>query len=295
MEIAGVLFLAAGYGRRDEPLTLIRPKALLPFGDTSVLGMLARQIHSVCPRRIRINASRCPEALLNEITVIWQEEMCEVYFEERPLGASATLARHADLMDTGTWMIVNTDMIIEDFNALGLLEHHRKTGSTWTALTGNFPPDGNYSPLLIDEDMIFGCSGEQMTHYWGVSLMEPTVPATAARIQASGGMFSELASSISADSGTLTACMGDGRWLDMGRIDMLRRNILSGGSYIHPTACISSDVSLSGLWNIGKGCILGSGTFLRDSVMLDGSSLETGTLEKSILPWFCSSQDGEFV
>ena len=295
IEIEGVLFLAAGYGRRDEPLTLIRPKALLPFGGTSVLGRLAEQVSSVCPRRIRINASRCREALLNEISSVWPAEMCELYFEERPLGASATLARHSDAMDTGTWMVVNTDMIIENFDALGLVEHHRKTGSTWTALTGDFPPDGTYSPLLIDEDMKFGCGGVHRTHYWGVSLMEPSIPAAAARIQASGGMFSELASSAVADGSKLTACRGNDRWLDMGRIDILRRNILSGGSFIHPTACISSDVSLSGVWNIGRGCILGSRTFLRDSVMLDGSSLESGTLQDSILPWFCSSRDGELV
>ncbi len=295
MEIEGVLFLAAGYGRRDEPLTLIRPKALLPFGGTSILGRLAVQISSACPRRIRINASRCPEALLNEIGSVWPSEMCELYFEERPLGACATLARHANIMDTGTWMVVNTDMIIEDFDALGLIEHHRTTGSTWTVLTGDFPPEGAYSPLLLDEDMKFGCGGIQKTHYWGISLMEPSISAAAARIQASGGLFSELASRVTADCGRLTACRGIGRWLDMGRIDSLRRNILSGGSFIHPTACISSDISLSGVWNIGRGCILGSGTELRDSVMLEGSSLESGTLHESILPWFCSSRDGRSV
>lgn len=296
MEIEGVLFLTAGYGRRDEPLTHIRPKALLPFGNTSILGRLARQISSVCPRRIGINASRCPEALLNEILSVWSEEMCELYFEERPLGVSATLARLADLMDTGTWMIVNTDMVIEDLDAPGLVEHHIKTGSTWTALTGDFPPGSSYYPLSIDEDMQFGCGGVRKTHYWGVSLIEPSVRAAAAEIQASGGMFSELASKAAADGGRLTACPGGGgRWLDMGRIDILRGNILSGGSFIHPAACISSDVSLNGVWNIGRGCILGSGTILRDSVMLDGSSLESGTLEEAILPWFCSSLDGEFV
>ncbi|MCK5116540.1 MAG: NDP-sugar synthase [Candidatus Aegiribacteria sp.] len=295
MEIEGVLFLAAGYGRRDEPLTLIRPKALLPFGGTSVLRRLAAQVNSVCPRRIRINASRCPEALMDEISSVWPAKMCELYFEERPLGATATIARHSDVMDTGTWMVVNTDMIIEEFDALGLVEHHINTGSTWTVLTGNLQPDSTYSPLLIDEDMKFGCGGVRKTHYWGVSLMEPSIPAAAARIQASGGMFSELASVAVADGSRLNACRGNGRWLDMGRIDILRRNILSGGSYVHPTACISSDVTLNGVWNIGRGCILGSGTELRNSVMLDGSSLENGTLRESILPWFCSSKDGESV
>ena len=295
IEIEGVLFLAAGFGRRDEPLTLIRPKALLPFGGTSVLRNLAEQVSSVCPGRIRINASRCPEALMNEISSVWPSEKCELYFEERPLGASATFARHSDIMASGTWMVVNTDMIIEEFDALEMVDHHRKTGSAWTVLTGDFPTDGTYSPLLIDEEMKFGCGGVQKAHYWGVSLMEPSISAAAARIQASLGIFSELASAAVADGGRLTAFRGNGRWLDMGRIAVLRRNILSGGSFIHPTACISSDVSLNGVWNIGRGCIIGSGASLQDSVMLDGSSLESGTLQDSILPWFCSSRDGESV
>ena len=56
MEIEGVLFLAAGYGRRDEPLSLIHPKALLPYGKTSILGRLARQVSVLRPGRVRINA-----------------------------------------------------------------------------------------------------------------------------------------------------------------------------------------------------------------------------------------------
>ncbi|MEN8209944.1 MAG: sugar phosphate nucleotidyltransferase [Candidatus Fermentibacteria bacterium] len=295
MEIEGVLFLTAGFGRRDEPLTLIRPKALLPFGGTSVLGRLAAQVSSVCPRKIRINASKCSESLLSEISSVWSNEKCELYFEERPLGAPATLARHSDVMASGTWMVINTDMIIEDFDALGMVDHHMTTGSAWTVLTGDFPPDGTYSPLLLDENSDFGCGGVKRTHYWGVSLMEPSISAAAARIQASEGMFSALASAASADGSRLTAFGGNGRWLDMGRIDILRRNILSGGSFIHPTACVSSDVTLSGTWNIGRGCILGSGAFLEDSVMLEGSSLESGTLQDSILPWFCSSRDGGSV
>ena len=294
MDIEGVLFLAAGYGRRDEPLSLIHPKALLPYGKTSVLGRLARQIRVLHPGRVRINASRCPDALLSEILTVWQEEMCELYFEERPLGASATLARHADILNDGTWMIVNTDMIIDGFDAIGMLEHHRKAESDWTALTGSFPQKGIYSHLLINEDMEFGRGGTEKTHYRGISLMEPSIPAIAARIQASEGLFSELAPEASANGSRLITCRQGGKWLDMGRIDILRTNILSGGSYVHPTACVSSDAVLEGSWNIGKSCILGSGAVLRDSVMLEGSSLESGTLEESILPWFCSSPGGEF-
>ncbi len=82
---------------------------------------------------------------------------------------------------------------------------------------------------------------------------------------------------------------------DFSNSRVLDRLLMSKSAFIHPTACISSDVSLSGVWNIGRGCILGSGTALRDSVMLEGSTLERGSLQESIIPWFCTSQNGETV
>ena len=294
MEIEGVLFLAAGFGTRDEPLSLICPKALLPFGSESILGRLAGQVSSIYPGSVRINASRCPHALMSEISAVWQEEICELYFEERPLGASATLARHKDEMDGGTWMIVNTDMIIEDFDPVEMLEYHRNSESDWTVLTGDFPPCGDYSPLMIDDNLKFGPGGTEKTHYWGVSLIEPLISSTAAMMQISGGLFSELAPEAAAAGGRLTAFRSDSQWTDMGSAELLRENILSGGSFVHPSACVSSDTVLEGSWNIGRNCILGSGTVLRNSVMLEGASFESGTLDGSILPWFCSSRDGEF-
>ncbi len=295
MDIEGVLFLAAGYGTRIEPLSLLRPKALLPFGNSTVLAELARQIYALRPRRVRINASRCPEVLLNELISVWPIEMCSVYFEERPLGVCATLARHADEMAEGTWMIVNTDMIIEGFDAVQMMNFHRKTESSWTVLTGCFPSEGRYSPLLLDENRCFGTGMGDPVHYRGISLVEPVISLLSRGIQASVSLFSELAPAAIENGYKLFSCNMEGNWLDMGRITIARENILSGGSFIHPNACVSSDVVLEGNWNIGPGCILAGGTVLRNSVMLEGSTLEKGCIDETILPWFCSSQDGNIV
>ncbi len=290
MEIEGVLFLAAGYGTRIEPLSLMRPKALLPFGNSTVLAKLARQICALHPRRVRINASRCPEVLLNELISVWPIEMCAVYFEERPLGVSATLARHASAMTEGTWMIVNTDMIIEGFDAEQMMKYHKETESSWTVLTGCFPSEGSYSPLLMDENRCFGTGRGEPVHYWGISLVEPVIPLLSRRCQSSG-LFSELAPAAYDNGYELFTCSMEGNWLDMGRIAIARENILSGGSFIHQNACVSSDVVLEGNWNIGPGCILSGGTVLRNSVMLEGSALEKGCIDETILPWFCCSRE----
>lgn len=275
-----------------EPLSLIRPKALLPFGDTTVLGRLAGQVSLLSPGRVAVNASRCPELLADELRRAHSGCEPSVFFEERPLGASATLARLADVMSGGTWMVVNTDMVIPEFDAAGMLEAHRTSGVDWTALVGEMPGTGSYSPLLLDDRGGFGVEGSKPCHYWGVSLMEPVVSRLSGEIQASRGLFSELAAEVLRRGGMTGSFRGSGGWLDMGDIGMLRANILSGGTFEHPGACVAAGASLEGRNSIGRGCILARGTTSRESVMLEGSSLESGELDGRVLPWLCCGDDG---
>jgi mannose-1-phosphate guanylyltransferase/mannose-1-phosphate guanylyltransferase/phosphomannomutase len=289
--LEGVLFLAAGFGTRAEPLSHIRPKALLPFGRGTVLGRLARQLSVLSPARVVMNASRCPGPLLEELERAWPASGCRVAFEERPLGAAGTLAGMADVMSGGAWVVVNTDMVIVELDVLTLVGEHFALHADWTVLTGCLPPGGGYQPLKV-ADGRFGTGRGGDAHFFGVSVMEPCIPLLCREMQLSEGVFSVLAPEASRRGMKLMSreCAGD--WLDMGRIDMLRVNILGGGSFVHPRACISKGTQLLGEVHIGAGCILADGTTVRDSVMLEGSSLESGSLEEKILPWFCSSRDG---
>lgn len=293
MGTAGALLLTAGFGTRAEPLSLVRPKCLLPWRDTTVLGFIAGRASALDPDLIALNASRCPETVLSEVSAVWPKERCRLYFEERPLGAVATLARHCGLLSSGTWMLANTDMVMPELDLCAMLSRHRESGAVWTALTGAFPAGGDYGPLPVDHRGRFGRGGETGTHYLGISFMEPSVSRLAMEMQCSGGLFSELAPLAAEKCGDLVVFQHEGRWLDMGSMECLRENILSGGSFVHPTACVSSDAVLAGTCHIGRGCMLGSGTQLRDSVMLEGSTLERGRLVRTILPWFCSSPGGE--
>jgi len=292
MSLEGVLFLTAGFGTRDEPLSLLRPKCLLPWGDISVLKRLALQTRSLEPRRIIANASRCPGDIKDVLESVWPDKTCEVYFEERPLGACASLGRLSRELFTGTWLLLNTDMVLEEFPGPAMLKEHAAAGAAWSALIGPMPETGSYSGLKVDGDGCFGEDGDVEAHYYGASLMEPCIPSLASRMQLSSGLFSRLAPLARAEGHTLRVFEGSGDWLDMGSIEVLRRNILSAGNFVHPAACISSDAVLKGTWNIGAGCMAGGGTVIRNSVMLEGSTLEDGELTDSILPWSGSSMDG---
>ncbi len=288
MTIEGVLFLTAGYGRRMEPLSRVKPKALLPWGCTTVLGNLAEQLSALSPKKIAFNAYRCPSLIQEELEKIYPDIECIPFIEKQPLGASVTLSRMSEILSGGTWMVVNTDMVIRELNPAVIVGFHNECGADWTVMTGAFPEKGNYGSLGVNNDGSFGTGGKATEqHYWGISIMEPAVSAVSVGDNISGSLFGTLAPACHSAGLLLQVFKEDGldRWLDFGDYGLLPHNILEGGSFIHPLAELSSDVIFEGRYNIGSGCRIASGTLVKNSVMLAGSVYGPGNLVNTVLVW----------
>lgn len=268
-DLDGVLLLTAGYGRRAEPLSLLRPKALLPFRDQTLLGLLAKEAGRLAPGRILVNASRCPDLVLEE-TIRASGRDAGILFEERPLGAAATLAGLAGIMN-GPWMLMNTDMILKA-DLEGLFSHHLASGAMCTLLCGDFPASGNYGSVVVKG---------VPRHYMGVCVAEPEAAFRAAELQGFHGLLSPLI------IGEPASFERVGEWADMGEVELYRRNLLARGGFVHPEASVSPGADIIGNCHVSKGCVLEPGAVIRDSVMLEGSSVASGArLESSVLPWF---------
>jgi NDP-sugar pyrophosphorylase family protein len=284
----GVLFLTAGYGTRADPLSVLRPKALLPWGEETLLGRLVRQSEALRPGRYRANASRCPGLVLDELEAASPEGAdTGILFEERPLGTVSTLCRMGRAGVDGTWVVSNTDMVMEaPFGEM--MEHHVGTGADWTALTGDMPEEGSYGTLHVDPEGAFGVAAGYGRHYLGISILSPGVFGLAVETLGSGILFGDLAPEARRRGlrlGTFEHC---GTWMDMGRLESIRRNILGRGTFVHPFATVSRGASLSGDCYLGRNCLVAEGASVADSVMLDSSVVESGELRDSVLPWFCT-------
>lgn len=268
-DLDGVLLLTAGFGKRAEPLSLLRPKALLPVRDQTLLGLMAREAGLLDPKRILVNASRCPDLVLGEARRASRRSV-ELFFEDRPLGAAATLAGLAGSM-TGPWMLMNTDMMLRA-DLGGLLRQHRSSGALCTLLCGDFPPCGNYGSVVVNG---------VHRHYMGVCVIEPEAARRAAALQGFHGLLSPLIIGEPAGYEQVE------EWADMGEVDIYRRNLLARGGFIHPGARISPGAGVLGNCHVSKGCVVESGAVIMNSVMLEGSSVNAGArLENSVLPWF---------
>ena len=273
--IQGVLFLTAGYGTRTEPLSFCRPKALLPWLDTTLLGNLVSQFAVLDLEVMAFNASRCPELVLQEGGRHWGGKT-KLLFEERPLGLPGTLSLNREMFN-GHWIISNTDMVL-DVPVEEMIEFHLRSGSKWTVLTGKFPDYGNYGGLPVN-----GLS----RHYLGVSIISPEVAALAAEEQLATGFFTKLRRAAAAEGIQVREFFTDTEWLDMGEVRLFRKHLLNRGSYIHPSARIYDEVILEGFYWVGSSCIISRRVLIRDSVMLEGSVLSPGaSLVNGVLPWF---------
>lgn len=268
----GVLFLTAGFGTRAEPLSFARPKCLLPYRDATIIGHLARQFVMLGECRMLLNASRCPDMILRASGC----PNAEVLFEERPLGVSATLARHAELLK-GTWFLCNTDFIM-DLPLAAMLERHRESRASWTVLTCSFPSVGDYGALEVDGEL---------RHYAGVSLIEPQVARCALEEQVTGGLFTDLREALEERGVTISEYFTERRWLDMGSVEHYRRNALNGGSFVHPDSSVSEEAVLKGFYMTGARCIIHDGALVRNSVVLDGAELFSGvSVTDTVVPWY---------
>lgn len=282
----GVLFLTAGCGTRAEPLSFLRPKALLPWAGGTVLGRLASSFRSLLPENVAANASRCPDLIRGELERA-SGRCCRLFFESRPLGARRTLAC-LDGIARGSWFIVNTDMVFdEDLGAM--LEYHRRSSSDWTILAG--PPLEGFRPLPAAGDGTFG-TGPLGVHFWGVGIFEPGVFSLAAT-RPGADIFGGLASAAAGAGMRMRVYEASGDWIDTGEVESYRRGLLSKGSFVHPGAMVEDGVEFEGRWYVGEGCFLGRGSRISDSVMLDGSRLEGARLSSTVLPWLAAGRPAE--
>ncbi len=283
----GVLFLTAGYGTRADPLSVLRPKALLPWGEETLLGRLAAQASTLDARIFCANASRCPEMVLAELSAAGPDGVeSRILFEERPLGTVSTICRMGRAGVGGTWVVSNTDMVVETpFESM--LASHQDSGAHWTVMTGDMPEMGDYGELPVDDDGAFGIREGYGRHYLGISILEPEVFELAVTTLGRGSLFGDLAPASRSKGLILKSFEYRGEWKDMGRLDSIRRNILGRGCFVHPFASVSSGAALQGSFYVGRNCVVVEGASVQDSVMLDSSVVTDGQLTDSVLPWYC--------
>ncbi len=144
--------LAAGEGRRLRPLTLSRPKALVPLLGVPLLDLAVDQVRSLPLNALVVNAWHRAD----EVAAAVQRRMCDVSVpvyvsrEKRLLDTGGGLREGVRLAPASDHILVHNVDVILDADLRELLQSHLATGAAATVvlvptrgpLTVDMAPDG---------------------------------------------------------------------------------------------------------------------------------------------------------
>lgn len=289
------LLLAGGFGTRLRPLTLTRPKHLLPIANRPhidhVFDLLLR--HGI--GEVILTTSYLAGAFAATVEAAGRRGLTvEVTYEEVPLGTAGAL-KHAEAeVADDTFLAFNGD-ILTDVDLGSVVSFHRAKEAEATILLTPVEDPSAFGVVPTDENgRVTGFiekppRGEAPTNLInaGIYVLEPSVLARIPKGRESSverALFPELV----ADGAGLFAMSTDAYWMDVGTPEKyLKANIdaiegrfaTAGGVAIDPTADVAEGAEVASSC-VGGGCVIEPGARVEGSVLLPNVRLGSGAVVK---------------
>lgn len=211
--------LAGGYGKRAQPLSLIKPKPLFPLMGTPLIQILLRQLQETGLREGFINLHHMPQPLRQCVGKIIESPVSPMiqFFYEKNLSGSRILKEAAEHMtDNDFLLVVNGDSFLEIPVEKMLGKILREKADGILLVRENKEKDPQYKILLTKEDRFIGRKlfssspqpEKEPLMYTGVSLFNKNVVRAIDEIN----FFDMLEKS----DFNIKTCNYSGPWLDIG-------------------------------------------------------------------------------
>jgi mannose-1-phosphate guanylyltransferase len=275
------IVLVGGFGTRLRPLTLTRPKQMLPVLDRPMIEWVIEHLVRFGVEDVVLSLGYLPDAF----RAAYPDGRCagarlDYAVEPEPLdtaGAIRFAARHAGLRDR--FIVVNGD-VIADVDLGALLAVHGERGAEATIHLAQVADPSRYGVVPIDADgrvlaFIEKPPAADATTNWvnaGTYVLEPSVVDRidgGRRVSIERETFPALVA-----GGTLYAVQDDGYWIDAGtpacyvqvQLDLAARGGDPAG-YRHPTAEVHAGAHVERAV-LMAGSVVAAGAEVRGSVIL---------------------------
>ena len=286
-----VVVLAGGFGTRLRPWTQSTPKPLLPILDRSMIERVVDVLPKSLVDRVMIAAGYGIEQMREHFSGMDLPYEVVIVEETEPLGTGGAIANCKEHLSSGTFCVINGDLItslrvgemlefhqenggvatislweVEDPSRFGVADYNSENGKI-RRFQEKPPREEAYSNLInagtyILESEIFRLMPEE-AHSIERDVYEG--------LAAAGGLNGFPFEGWFVDAGTpssyveaVQVCIANGRY-DSGVVD--------GDSWFGDGCNIAGDVSGSG---IGSGTTIGEGSIVSNSVVLDGAVVGAG-------------------
>ncbi len=273
------MVLVGGFGTRLRPLTLTRPKQMLPVVDRPMIEHVVGRLGEQGITRAVLSLGYRPDAF----EAAYPQRGCagvELFYavEPEPLdtaGAIAFAAGIAGVQDT--FIAVNGD-VINRFPLDDLLALHREAEAQATIALAPVPDPSRFGVVVCDHDGRVRAFVEKPPAdeapsnqiNVGIYALEPSAlesVAEGARVSIEREVFPRLV-----EGGGVYAVAWDGFWVDAGTPETYLevQQALSDGGWIHPSAEIAPDAAVEASI-VMEGAVVGSGASVVDSALLPGA------------------------
>ena len=272
------MILSAGYGTRLWPLTEDRTKPAIPILGVPLVGYVAEYLARYGCTDILVNLHHRPGSVRSALGDGTQFGVTLRYIEEPViLGTSGALDNARDLLEAGTFIVVN-GKIITDINLSAALETHRKRKAMATLVLVPNAKRERFSIVNTADGLITGFGGMPQQGdtatplmFTGIHIMEPEIFDYIPR-----GVFSDSVIDVYrpaiAEGRTIAAHVAEGKWFEL---STLRRYL---------------DISLQMLAETGasvtkgKDCVVAKDADVTDAILWDNVTVESkATLKRVIL------------
>ena len=313
------MVLCAGFGTRLRPLTDKIPKPLVPLCGLPLLRYNFALLKNAGVEEIVVNTHHLGRVMEQGARELARELGIALHVsheEKQILGTGGGVRRAEKLLGSGTFYLLNGDMIF-DVDLGAALAAHRKAGAVANMVLAPYPRGATYGAVEVDVGMNVrriagrGAAPEPAltrAHFTGVHILEPPLIA---RLPADGESDINRTAYVRAihDGAKIHGFMQNGYWGDLGaprsllraHLDFLEGRVpllrfrpgsdpfadcaeIAPGVYVHRTAQVDSRLRAPALIHAGArieaGAILGSGV-----VVGAGARIDTGAQVERAVVW----------
>jgi mannose-1-phosphate guanylyltransferase len=214
---------AGGLGTRLAPYSTVLPKALMPLGDGTVIDNMLSQFSDGGVKRVFITVSKFGPLIRSYCGdgSRWGVDI-EYVVENEPLGTIGPLNALRDRLDE-LFFVANSD-VYTDIRLSDVVDYHVAQPAPLTVVAKRQTIDISYGVLEQEAGRAMRFHEKPSQQYLvstGIYLMEPAIFE---HIPGDGAFgFDQLMLAMLADGTPVNVYEHAGSWIDIGRIDDLRR------------------------------------------------------------------------
>jgi mannose-1-phosphate guanylyltransferase len=284
------MILAAGLGTRLRPLTLSRPKVLMPIQNRPLLHWLLDYLGGAGAEAVILNAHHLGEVLATHLGSLDLGIPVEVRLESVLLGTGGGIRNVADFWDDRPFVVMNGD-ILSAIDLQRVVRSHHRGGAVATLVLTDEP---RFNQVQVGPDgrilRFKNAPPDSSLAFTGIQVLSPEVLDVIAPQKACSIIQSY--ERLIADGKKVVAYVVRGEyWREVGEVTRylavhqeLSRlgkppipGLQSGPrAIVHPSARVGTRVRLAGTVCVGAGCEVGEGATLEESILWDRVKIGPG-------------------